>query len=903
MNEERRAFTGRMRDRRTKRRVRVADVLSRVLITGGGIGTIVAVTGVFVFLAVVVLPLFGTAEVRAANASAAAFDVASDADRGEPMGLGLDEYGVLGWSLWSNGSLDVFRLDDGVRKHTEELFPAGELTAASIPLLGDVAVFGLSDGSIQLTRIGFVTQFLLDDWVAQEVRDQIDELPAETPFDYEGGILQRTSQGQYRLQKLEIEPIRARRVADGPIRHIDHVELSRGPLIVALADSADGASSRLFAVQCHRKNDFATGGTTFGFDPTVPLPLDADASVPDFLAIAGTGKDTFLGWKSGQYTRIQSLAQLDDSFVAERGRLGDGAEIAFMDFTLGENTLLWGDAAGRVSAGFCVRTDDLADHGRMLAESFDPRTSYGLVRAKDLCDEGAAATSMDVSRRNRVAVCGFEDGEVVIFNVTNESRLASFHLPVGEPVLRLGVAPKEDLLLVASASGARLYEMDLEHPEADAASLFGQVWYEGYGEAEHTWQSSSGHTGFEPKFGLVPLIVGTLKATLYSMLFGAPLAVLAAIFSSEYLKGRTRAVVKPTIELMASLPSVVLGFLAAQVIAPFVDDVLPGALALMLCLPLAFAASAYLWQCLPRDASIRLARFRMAFFAPALALGIALSTVVGPALESLLFAGDVKGWLSWDGRPGGERFESAFGGFVVLLLPPCALVTALVSGRFVGPWLRAQSALRRRGEMARLDLVRALAFAALVVAGSATLSFGLDALGFDPRGSLSVWGIDFAPLGTYEQRNSLIVGFVMGFAVIPIIYTLADDALTSVPNHLRSASLACGATPWQTAVRIVLPTAMSGIFSALMIGLGRAVGETMIVLMATGNTPILDFNGFSGFRTLAANIAFELPEAVRDSTHYRTLFLAALVLFAITFAVNTAAESVRLRFRRRAYQL
>jgi phosphate transport system permease protein len=143
----------------------------------------------------------------------------------------------------------------------------------------------------------------------------------------------------------------------------------------------------------------------------------------------------------------------------------------------------------------------------------------------------------------------------------------------------------------------------------------------------------------------------------------------------------------------------------------------------------------------------------------------------------------------------------------------------------------------------------------------------------------------------------------MGFAVIPIIFTIADDALSTVPTHLRSASLGAGATEWQTAVRVVIPTAMSGLFSALMIGLGRAVGETMIVLMAGGNTPVTEWNIFNGFRTMAANVAVELPEAVRDSTHYRTLFLAALTLFMMTFVINTFAEIIRQRFRRRAYQL
>src|SRR5690606_21575484 len=108
-----------------------------------------------------------------------------------------------------------------------------------------------------------------------------------------------------------------------------------------------------------------------------------------------------------------------------------------------------------------------------------------------------------------------------------------------------------------------------------------------------------------------------------------------------------------------------------------------------------------------------------------------------------------------------------------------------------------------------------------------------------------------------------------------------------------------GATTWQTLSRVVLPTASPGIFSALMIGMGRAVGETMIVLMATGNTPIMDINIFEGTRTLAANIAVEVPESEVDSTHYRILFLAALVLFMFTIVVDTLAEVTKQRLRRK----
>jgi phosphate transport system permease protein len=193
-----------------------------------------------------------------------------------------------------------------------------------------------------------------------------------------------------------------------------------------------------------------------------------------------------------------------------------------------------------------------------------------------------------------------------------------------------------------------------------------------------------------------------------------------------------------------------------------------------------------------------------------------------------------------------------------------------------------------------IDIARWL----VMLMGAALCSYGisrmLGSLGLDARGSL---------VDTYVQRNTLVVGFAMGFAVIPVIYTIAEDALNSVPEHLRAASLACGATQWQTAIHVVLPTAISGVFSAVMIGMGRAVGETMIVVMSAGNTPIMDINVFNGLRALSATIAVELPESVKNGTLYRILFLAGLVLFSMTFIINTVAEIVRLRFRKRATQL
>ena len=489
--------------------------------------------------------------------------------------------------------------------------------------------------------------------------------------------------------------------------------------------------------------------------------------------------------------------------------------------------------------------------------------------------------------RLALMAAGYADGTARRYYGTSEKSLGELNTENGQPVQNLGIAPKDDGLLAQTTSGVWRWRLDPGYPEVTFKSLFLPVWYEGYEKPAQVWQSSSGSDEFEPKFGLWPLVFGTLKATFYSLIMGVPLALLAAIYTSEFLHPRTRALVKPTVELMASLPSVVLGFLSALVLAPFVENVLPAMLACFITVPGAFLLGAYVWQLLPEKVGLRLARRRFLFMCAVLPLGVAASAVLGPWIERLFFHGDFRGWLA--GRGG-----SSVGGWTMLLLPPVGVAMAWFLARVVNPRLRRLTAHWSRFASAVGDLGK---FAlAVLAAGAAALALGtlLDALGFDPRGGL---------LGTYVQRNALVVGFIMGFAIIPIIYTIAEDALSSVPEHLRSASLGCGATPWQTAQRIIIPTAMSGLFSAVMVGLGRAVGETMIVLMAAGNTPVMEMNIFNGFRTLSANIAVELPEAVRDSSHYRVLFLAALTLFAMTFVLNTVAETIRIRFRRRAYQL
>jgi phosphate transport system permease protein len=368
-----------------------------------------------------------------------------------------------------------------------------------------------------------------------------------------------------------------------------------------------------------------------------------------------------------------------------------------------------------------------------------------------------------------------------------------------------GIAPSAQLngLGVLRRDGViRRWEIRNPHPDVTLGMLFGKVWYEGYESPGYIWQSSSGSDNFEAKYSLVPLALGTIKGACFGLVFAIPVAVLAALYTSQLMHPRIRSVVKPTIEIMAALPSVVVGFLAGLWIAPFLEKhlveyaiVLPMFLVLIL-------GAAFLYSRLPLRVRHRVPQeAELGIMFGVVLLSLLLShLIVGPA-EASLFRGNVQQWV------------------------------------------------------------------------------------YDTLGQ------------KVEQRNSLVIGLAMGFAVIPIIFSISEDAMSNVPRHYVSGSLALGATPWQSAVRVILPTASPGIFSAVMLGFGRAVGETMIVLMATGNTPVMSFSPFNGMRTLSANVAVEIPEAPHGGSLYRILFLGAVLLFVLTFAVNTAAEIVRMRLR------
>lgn len=868
------SVTARRRSKGTRRSVRIADRLAKALIALGGLGTILAVSMVCVFLVWVVVPLFSSESLSESRAIST-----RPADGGvQPIHQVTNEYLNIGWTAWSDGTLRSYRLDSGAELTSKQLVSDGrKLTAWAFTQDGGIAL-GFDDGSVQLGRAQFTTDFVLGD----DITDDLRKLDVGEIASFRSGMIQKTPENQFRLQELSVElqdPITVKQ--DVPIHLIDlsiphradgGASLTGGSEILAVL-TQDG-DLRIATVR--RTRNILTGEVKTRLkEGKVQIAPGDDRPLPTWLKLAGLGDSVCLAWEDGRLLRYDTRKTTEPVFAEELDVVDDGAALTSLQFLIGKSSLVVGNSKGEVSVWFRIKPDD--------AKTPDGAV---LVKGHELPGGDSAVTALGASGRSRLLAAGFDSGEVSLYHVTSEQKLVSSKVESATPVRLLALAPKDDALLGLTDKGSALWHVDAPHPESTLSSIFTPVWYEGYESSEDVWQSSSGTDDFEPKYGLYPLVFGTLKATLYSMLFGAPLALLAAIYTSEFLKPQVRSRVKPTIEIMASLPSVVLGFLAALFFAPLVEDVVPQMLTSLVSVPFAILLGAYLWQLIPHSTALKIQWLRLPLVFVSMCVGIGLACVTGAFTEAWLFAGDIKAWL--DGQIG-----SGTGGWMILLMPLCTVAVFMISNSAVTPAIRRLTAISR-SQFVIIDLARFLATCSVTILVAWLIAASLSAAGFDPRGSV---------VDTYVQRNALVVGFIMGFAIIPIIYTISDDALSAVPESLRAGSLGAGATQWQTATRIIIPTAMSGLFSAMMVGLGRAVGETMIVLMAAGNTPVMDWNIFNGFRTLSANIAVELPEAVRDSTHYRMLYLAALCLFALTFCLNTVAEIIRLRFRKKAFQL
>ncbi len=727
---------------------KIKDQLARYGVVAGGLGVIVAIVLIFFYLMYVVYPLFVSAEAHQIHQ----YKV-PEASAGKTLFLTSEEQNEVAVRFTDQGKAVFFAVDSGAVIKTESIgVPVGvAITSFAIgsPSQGYVA-YGLANGGVIVARHKYRITYPND---KRLITPQL-----EFPL------------GE---QALQIDP-QGQGITDIAFRANES-----GTTLVART-----SDNRVLLTNFFKEDSlFAEEDSLERIDAT----LDINAENLEYLLLDKEQRNLYLVAKDGHLSLFNISDKQHPVLIQHTQILNVGEQLTSLVFLTGELSLLVGDNKGIVSQWSLVR---------------DAMNHYSLQKLRAFKVSELPVVAIDAEQRRKGFVTIDTQGVAGIYHSTAERELLRAKITSADPEL-LTMNPRANAFLVEdNQQMIHVWEVDNEHPEVSIKSIWQEVWYESYPQPDYIWQSSSSSNDFEPKYSLTPLVFGTLKAAFYAMMIAVPLAIMGAIYTAYFMAAPLRKVVKPSIEIMEALPTVILGFLAGLWLAPFIEEHLMAVFSILLVLPVAVLLFAFLWQLVPEKIRIKIP----------------------------------------------DGYDAA-------LLVPVILLATLFAYSISGP---------------------------------------LEELMF--KGSLIVWFNNELGIG-YDQRNSLVVGIAMGFAVIPTIFSITEDAIFSVPKHLTVGSLALGATPWQTMTKVVLLTASPGIFSAVMIGLGRAVGETMIVLMATGNTPVMDLSVFQGMRTLSANIAVEMPEAEVDSTHYRVLFLAALVLFAFTFVFNTLAELIRQRLR------
>ncbi len=726
----------------------VKDVATRYLMALGGVSVIIAIVLIAFYLLYVVIPMFKSAEIE----HIAAYSVPGDSNT-ETLYYAMEEQREVGLRINDLGQAIFFNTSDGEIRDIVTL-PLPPDTSISTIANGDLTQrmigLGLSDGSVLFFQHNYKVTFP-------------DDVRLITPGIYY----------PFGAQAIQVNQ------AGDPVKHLSVQYDSEQATL-----TAHGSDTSVRIVNLLKEESMLSDEVEITREDS-ELKLDTAGVVG--LRLDVEQRELYVADQSGNIYYYDVTNKSAPHLIQKVKAVKDGINITAIEFLAGGISILVGDSNGKITQWFPVR-DDENNYTLQKIRTFEEQTTPITAIAPEYARKGFVA----VDKRGEMGIYHTTAHRTVLLEQVDEHALNSIVL-----------SPRANAALIENdKKQIQFWHLHNEHPEISWQSIWGKVWYESRDQPEYIWQSSSASSDFEPKFSLTPLAYGTFKAAFYAMLFAVPLAILGAMFTAYFMAPKMRQIVKPTIEIMEALPTVILGFLAGLWLAPFVELHLPGMFIMLFLVPLSVLLAAAAWECIPDHIKHRVPEgWEAALLIPVIILAVTISIQISFPIESLFFGGNLPLWLSRE------------------------------------------------------------------------------------------MGI------TYDQRNSLVVGFAMGFAVIPTIFSISEDAIYSVPKHLTTGSLALGATSWQTMVRVVLLTASPGIFSAIMIGLGRAVGETMIVVMATGNTAIMDMSIFEGFRAMSANIAVEMPETEVNSTHYRILFLGALVLFAVTFFFNTIAEVVRQRLR------
>ncbi|MDZ4202187.1 MAG: ABC transporter permease subunit [Gallionella sp.] len=741
------------------------DKLFKYLMTFGGVSVIVAISTIFFYLASVVAPLFYPPHMDTLKS----LPVVPQSGQ-TTVYVATEEQVEIGMRVSDKGGVTFFDLRDGKTLLQEQVATPKSVSFSSFGY-GDprkrTMAFGLKDGRVVLFKDDYQVSFLQDP-----------ENPKKDIRSISPGLVYPLGE-----EALQVDDAK-RSIKQLTVQH-DGEETT----VVALTED-----DRLLLAHYVSESDFTGETISVKRDALHELPkLEGGIELPkleggiEHLLLEIKQRDLYV-FHGGRFVSHFDVQNKDKPTLKQTvAVVPEGERITAATLLSGGFSLILGTDKGNLSQWFQVRNSENVNT---------------LTRIREFKPMEAAVTYLAPEYARKGFVAGDGEGGVNLYYATSERLL--LEASTGNDAVKVAAfSPRANAILLETEKGEmQTAHIENEYPEISFSTLWGKVWYESYEKPDYLWQSAAANSDFEPKFSVAPLTFGTLKAAFYAMLVAVPLAVLGAIFAANFMSPKMRSVVKPSIEIMEALPTVILGFLAGLWLAPFVDNNLAGTLMALFMLPFSFLITAYIWQLLPRQITERVGPgWEAAVLVPVIIVVMWIAVSLGHPLEAAFFNGDMPRWVT-------------------------------------------------------------------------------NELGW-----------------TYEQRNSLVVGIAMGFAVIPTIFSIAEDAVFSVPKHLSSGSLALGATPWQTLYHVVLLTASPGIFSAVMVGMGRAVGETMIVLMATGNTAVMDLSIFTGFRTLSANIGVEMPEAAVGSTHYLLLFFSALVLFAFTFCVNTLAELVRQRLR------